>query len=338
MIDLLEKWVNQSSPTYSKSAVDTMGRMTVDAFVEAGATLTAAHPQPNLGDHYTLTFGEGERQILLLCHFDTVWPLDEVTKRPFTLENGCALGPGVHDMKAGTLIGLFALKALRELDLNPACKLVWLLTSDEEIGSPSSRGLIEAESRKSNYCLVLEGSHNSSRLTTARKGVGRFYLEVTGRAAHAGVEPEKGVSAIEELAYQIQTLHAMTDLSRGITVNVGLVSGGERSNVVAARAKADVDVRMLTRSDAEQISEQILNLTPHLPGCQLKVWGEINRWPFEETPAGLALYDKAKAIAQDLGFTVGKFRSGGAGTVTFPPPWESLPWMGWGRWGVGHTP
>lgn len=311
MLDTLARWVNQDSPTYTKTAVDAMGQMIVAAFTEAGGNLTAVHPQPELGDHYTITFGEGDRQILLLCHFDTVWPPGEAQKRPFTLENGRATGPGIHDMKAGTLIGLYALKALRQFQLKPRYKLVFLLTSDEEIGSPTSRPIIEAEGQKSSYCLVLEGAHNKSRLTTARKGVGRFNLEVTGVPAHSGVEPQKGVSAIEELARQVQTLHAMTNFERGVTVNVGVIKGGERPNIVAAHALAEVDLRVVTQADGDEFTQKILGLQPHLPGCRVSVTGGINRGPFEETPAGLALFEKARIIANSLGFDVEKFNSGG---------------------------
>ena len=311
MLDLLAQWVNQDSPTYNKPAVDTMGRMITQSFVEAGGSLTVTHSQPEMGDHYTVTYGEGKRQILLLCHFDTVWPLDEAQKRPFAIENGHGTGPGVHDMKGGILIALFALKALQHLQLKPRYKLVFLFTSDEEIGSPTSRALIETEGERSNYCLVLEGSHNKSRLTTARKGVGRFKLEVTGIPAHSGVEPQKGTSAIEELAHQIQILHAMTDFERGVTVNVGVISGGERPNIVAPLATAEIDLRVMTQADGEEFTQKILGLQPHQSGCQVRVSGGINRGPFEETPAGLALFEKARVIAQDLGFTVEKFSSGG---------------------------
>ena len=317
MLNLLEQWVNHDSPTPHKPAVDQMGQLVVEAFTAAGATLATTHSQAKQGDHYTLRYGQGQRQILLLCHFDTVWPLAEAQKRPFTIRNGQATGPGVHDMKAGILISLFALKALRHLNLKPKHKLIWLLTSDEEIGSPTSRALIEAEGRRSDYCFVLEGSHNASRLTTSRKGVGRYQLAVTGLAAHAGVEPEKGVSAIEEMARQIQTLHAMTDLGRGLTVNVGLISGGERPNIVAAQANAEIDVRVSSRADSEAINQKILGLRPHLPGCQVQVSGGINRWPFEETEAGLALFNQARAIAKDLDFTVEKFSSGGGSDGNF---------------------
>jgi glutamate carboxypeptidase len=316
MVSLLEQWVNHDSPTFNKPAVDTMGRMVADAFVEAGGALAAVNSQPDMGDHYKITYGQGERQILILCHFDTVWPMGEVAQRPFTIEQGQAKGPGVHDMKTGTLMGLFALEAIHQLRLDPSCKLVYLLTSDEEIGSPTSRALIEAEGRQSSYCLVLEGSRGGP-LTTWRKGVGRFKLDITGVPAHAGIEPEKGVSAIEELARQIQTLHAMTDFERGVTINIGVASGGERPNIVARHAQADIDLRVISRADAEIYRQKILGLQPQLPGCQLHITGDINRWPFEESSAGLALFAQAQAIAKELGFEVDKIGSGGGSDGNF---------------------
>lgn len=334
MVERLAEWVNQDSPTYDKAAVDTMGQMMAQAFVAAGGTLAAVHRQPDRGDHYTITYGSGEGQILVLCHFDTVWPLGEAKKRPFSIENGLGKGPGVYDMKAGTLNGLFALQAIHRLGLPPQHKVVFLLTSDEEVGSHTSRELIEAEARRSSYCLVLEGSRNGP-LTTWRKGVGRFDMEITGVAAHAGVDPEKGVSAIEELARQIQSLHALTDLDRGITVNVGVISGGDRPNVIAQHARAEIDLRVMTQADGETLTQKILSLPPQLPGCQVCVTGGINRWPFEETPAGLALFEKARAIAQELGFEVEKIGSGGGSDGNFTsalgvPTLDGLGALGYG--------
>lgn len=334
MVEMLAQWVNQDSPTYEKAAVDMMGQMMARAFVEAGGTLAAVRPQSERGDHYTITYGQGERQILVLCHFDTVWPLGEAQKRPFRIENGHGKGPGVYDMKAGTLNGLFALKAIQQLGLQPQHKLVFLLTSDEEIGSPTSRGLIEAEARRSSYCLVLEGSRNGP-LTTWRKGVGRFDMEIIGVAAHAGVDPERGVSAVEELARQIQRLHSLTDFERGITVNVGVVTGGERPNIIAPFANAQIDLRVVTRADGEALTKKILGLQPQLPGCQMWVTGGINRWPFEESPAGLALFEKARTIAQELGFEVDKIGSGGGSDGNFTaalgvPTLDGLGALGYG--------
>ena len=317
MVGTLAQWVNQDSPTYNKPAVDTMGHLTVQAFVDAGATLSATHTQQEMGNHYTLTYGSAQSQILTLCHFDTVWPMDEAKKRPFTVENGRATGPGVHDMKAGTLIALFALKVIHHFNLQPRHKLVYLLTSDEEISSPTSRAIIEAEGQRSSYCLVPEGSHNKSILTTSRKGVGRFKVNIIGKAAHSGVEPENGISAIEELARQIQFLHALNDFERGITVNVGVISGGERPNIVAPHATAQVDLRVATQADGKELTNKILNLQPQLPGSKIEVSGGITRPPFVETAAGLALFDKAQTVANDLGFSVERFNSGGGSDGSF---------------------
>lgn len=334
MVEMLAQWVNQDSPTYDKSSVDTMGQMMARAFEAAGGILTAVHPQSEMGNHYTITYGQSDRQILVLCHFDTVWPLGEAQKRPFSIENGHGKGPGVYDMKAGTLNGLFALKAIHQLGLQPQHKLVFLLTSDEEIGSPTSRELIEAEARRSSYCLVLEGSRNGP-LTTWRKGVGRFDMEITGVAAHAGVDPEKGASAIEELARQIQILHGLTDFGRGVTVNVGGVTGGERPNIIAPSARAEIDLRVVTQTDGEALTEKILGLQPQVAGCQVRITGGINRWPFEESPAGLALFEQAQAIAQELGFEVDKIGSGGGSDGNFTaalgvPTLDGLGALGYG--------
>lgn len=317
MIRTLARWVNQDSPTLHKASVDTMGQMLVQAFTAEGGVLVTTHPQTDFGDHYTLIFGSGSGQILLLCHFDTVWPMHEAQRRPFTVKNGVGRGPGSHDMKGGIVIALFALQALRALNLTPGKKITLLLTSDEEVSSPTSRKIIEAAGRQSDVCFVLEGSHHRSRLTTSRKGVGRFTLNVTGKAAHAGVEPQKGASAIEELARQIQFLHALNDFERGITVNVGVISGGERPNVVAPRASAQIDVRVQSRTDGEWLAQKILNLQPQTPGCSVEVLGGITRWPFEETAAGLALFEKAQKIAESLGFEVEKFASGGGSDGNF---------------------
>ncbi len=316
MVQRLAQWVNQDSPTFDKIAVDTMGRMTAEAFVEAGGTLVATHPQPERGDHYTITYGQGDEQILLLCHFDTVWPMGEAGRRPFTIQEGRATGPGVYDMKSGTLITLFALKAIHQLQLTPRHKLVFLLTSDEEIGSPTARPIIEAESRHSRYCLVMEGSIRGN-LTTHRKGIGRFKLNITGRPAHAGIEPQNGISAIEELARQIQKLHVMTDLERGVTVNVGVIAGGERPNIVAHHATAEIDLRISQQADAEEFVEKIFNLQPELAGCQIEVSGSITRWPFEESAGNVTLFEKAQIIANRLGMSVDRTGSGGGSDGNF---------------------
>lgn len=317
MVRTLAEWVNHDSPTFDKAEVDAMGRRIARAFVDVGAG-QEVHSQPERGDHYTLSWGPaaGSGQILLVGHFDTVWPLGEAQQRPFAVSDGRATGPGVYDMKSGLVIGLFALRALAHFGLLPERRLVLLLNSDEEIGSPTSRALIEAEARRSDYCLVLEPSRGGP-LTVWRKGVGRFVLEVTGVASHSGVDPEKGVSAIEELARQIQRIHALSDLERGTTLNVGLIEGGTRVNVVAARARAEIDLRVKTVAEADRLVPQLLNLEPALPGTSIAVRGGLNRPPFEETPAGLALFERARSIAARLGFDLDRTGSGGGSDGNF---------------------
>lgn len=320
MTTQLAHWVNHDSPTYNKTAVDAMGHILVQAFREAGATLTTIHRQPERGDHYTLTYGQGDRQILILGHFDTVWPLGEAHKRPFTITNDCATGPGIHDMKSGLLISLYALKAIHQLGLKPRHKLVYLLTSDEEIGSPTSRSLIQAEGRRSNYCLVLEGAVNCG-LTVARRGTARFKMQVTGVPAHSGIDPQNGVSAIEELARQIQALHALSDFQRGVMVNVGVISGGERPNIIAHQAAAEIDLRVMTPEDGEIFVDKILNLQPYLPACQLEISGGLTRSPWPESPANVALFEKAKALSEQFELPpVKKQYSGGASDANLVGP------------------
>lgn len=309
MLDTLERWVNHDSPTFDKPSVDALGRQIADAFAGLGASVET-HPQSTYGDHLRIVWGHGDRQILLLGHFDTVWPVGETARRPFTVHNGKATGPGINDMKAGILIGLYALRALVETAQTPAHRLVYLLTSDEEDGSLSSRELIEIEARRSDYVLVLEPSRYGS-LITWRKGIGRFAIEATGLAAHSGVDPEKGVSAIEEIAHQILRLQAMTDLASGTTVNVGVVQGGSRVNVVAASAQAECDLRVVTVAEGERMERAILGLTPVLEGTNLTVSGGITRPPFEESEAGLALFERARAIGARLGLEIDKTGTGG---------------------------
>jgi glutamate carboxypeptidase len=309
MLNTLEDWVNHDSPTFDKPAVDALGRQIASAFSEPGASVETC-PQSEYGDHLRIAWGQGDRQILLLGHFDTVWPVGESARRPFTVRDGKAVGPGTNDMKSGIVIGLYALRTLVETAQTPVHRLVYLLTSDEEDGSPTSRELIKTEARRSDCVLVLEPSRYGS-LITWRKGIGRFIIEVTGVAAHSGVDPEKGVSAIEEMAHQVLKLQAMTDLAGGTTVNVGVVQGGSRVNVVAGSAQAECDLRVMTVAEGERMERAIQGLTPVLDGTSIKVSGGINRPPFEESEAGLALYERARAIGVRLGLEIGRTGTGG---------------------------
>jgi glutamate carboxypeptidase len=264
------------------------------------------------GDHLRVQFhGKSHDRILLLGHTDTVWPAGEVEKRPFRIDAEKAMGPGVFDMKAGILLIWMALQGLQqrgELTRN----VTVLLTSDEEVGSNSSRTLIESEARQCKAVLVLEPSLPGGTLKTSRKGVGRFTIKAIGKAAHAGIDPSKGVNAIEELSRQIIKLHSMTDASSGTTVTVGVVQGGTRSNVVPAEAAAEVDVRIASIEEAGRITNAMKALKPELPGALLEIRGSINRPPMERTSDTDRLFDAARSIAARMGIDLQQGSTGGA--------------------------
>ncbi|WP_248924403.1 M20 family metallopeptidase [Paenibacillus hamazuiensis] len=320
LLRLLEISVNMDSPSKSKEAGDAMADWYAALFPRLTGGRVTRIPHPAAGDRLLCEVGEGARQILLVGHYDTVWPPGEAGRRPFRIENGNAYGPGVYDMKAGLLQAMFALKALRDTGRFPADKKVLLLiNSDEEIGSPTSRGLIEEAARQSAAAFVLEPPMEpSGALKTSRKGSGRFKLTVKGISAHAGVNPQNGVSAIQELACQIQRLHAMTDYERGTTVNVGVIRGGIGSNVVADHAEADIDVRVATMEEAMRIEAAIAGLTPLLPGAEISVSGGMTRPPMERSEAIASLYELARGIAAaELALTLEETATGGVSDGNF---------------------
>lgn len=302
------------------AAPNAVGEFLAQAFGDLGAT-TDALPQSGFADHLRVTWNPGRGshrtgQVLLLGHMDTVWPPGEAEHRPFRVNGNRATGPGTFDMKGGLVIGLFAVAALRELGLSPAHRLVFLFNSDEEVGSPTSRAHIEAEARRSDAVLVLEPSREGA-LVTWRKGVGRFELELRGRASHSGSAHDRGVSAIEELAHQILRLEAMTDYDRGTTVNVGVAQGGSKVNVRPASARASVDLRVLTSAEGERMADAIVGLQAVNPQVSISVTGGMNRPPWEASPAGEALFQRARKIGKTLGLDLWPAGSGGGSDGNF---------------------
>ncbi len=274
------------------------------------------------GDHLLLEFAlPGKKksgQLLTLGHTDTVWPLGTLKTMPWREADGRLWGPGVYDMKGGVAFFCHAMEALRELDVPVARKVVLLLDSDEEIGSPSSRPLIEAQARKSSGVLVLEpGTGPTGKLKTSRKGVGGFQVTVTGKAAHAGVDFTSGANAIVELARQICKIAGFTDLAIGLTVNPGVIRGGTRSNVVPAEASVDVDLRIARLKDAAPLEKKFRGLKPVDPRCTITVTGGLNRPPMERTKAIAAWFGEARKLAAQIGIDLEESSTGGGSDGNF---------------------
>lgn len=274
----------------------------------SGGQLLALPPRP-------ARKGRGQ---LLLGHCDTVWPLGTLETMPVEIRDGKLTGPGVYDMKGGLVQGIFALRALRDLGFEPPLAPVFFINSDEEIGSADSMARILRLARCMERVFVLEPSLGpAGRLKTRRKGSVRFTVRVTGRAAHSGLDPEKGASAILELAHLILRLYALADPERGVTVNVGVISGGLRRNVVAPEARAEVDVRVLRREDAEAVVRAIREMQPATPGTRIEVEGGIDRPPLEATPGNRVLWEAAVRHAAALGFGLEEGTAGGASDGSF---------------------
>jgi glutamate carboxypeptidase len=255
---------------------------------------------------------------LLLGHCDTVWPQGTLERMPVEIRDGHLTGPGVFDMKGGLVQGIFALRALAELGFEPPLTPAFFINSDEEIGSPDSTARIHSLARRVRRVFVLEPALGAEgRLKTRRKGSLRFSIHIHGRAAHSGLDPEKGASAILELSHVIHTLYALADPGRGITVNVGIVSGGQRVNVVAPEALAEVDVRVLAWDDAVRIEQTVRALTAKTPGTSLEIEGGIDRPPLEATPGNRVLWEAARRGAEALGFELLEGTSGGASDGSF---------------------
>jgi len=320
MVNLLGRFVRAESPTDAKAAVDRFGRLVAAEWRKRGARVQFLH-QKHRGDHLRIELparGRSAGQILLLGHLDTVYSLGTLSKMPFRVARGRAWGPGTFDMKAGHVIALFTLDALRRAGIAPQKRIVCLWTTDEEVGSETSRPFIEKEALRSDAVLVLEpASGLDGKLKTSRKGVGDVELVVTGRAAHAGVNPQDGVNAVHELALQIARVAKFNDPRRGITVNADIIEGGTRPNVIAERARAVVDLRIVRLADAKPLERKFRALRPILPGAKLEVRGGINRPPMERSAGVVALFRKAQHLAAELGLPLDESSTGGGSDGNF---------------------
>jgi glutamate carboxypeptidase len=319
IISLIHEMVECESPSDSPRDVNRF----VDLLVERTKDIATPEVlQPDgFGKHVRLTFqtdGEAEGQISGIGHSDTVWPLGTLQTMPFKRTDGRLWGPGVLDMKSGLAFFIYAVRALRDLNVTPRSKIVLLVVSDEEVGSRTSRELTESEAKRSECVLVLEpGTGLTGKLKTSRKGVGNYNIRITGKAVHAGIDFAAGASAIVEAARQVQKIAGFTDLKRGTTVNPGLISGGTRPNVVAAEARIGVDIRAVRMRDAEALDRKFHSLKPMDKRCSLEVQGGLNRPPMERSKAIQALFGKAKKLARGLGVKVDESATGGGSDGNF---------------------
>jgi glutamate carboxypeptidase len=315
MVKLLGQFVRCESPSHVKRAVDECAAMVAREWQRRGAKVRILQ-QRERGNHVSAEIwdepGRASGQIMVLGHTDTVYPLGTLATMPFRVAGGRAWGPGTFDMKGGIVLALFAVDALRALGIQPKNRLLFLWTSDEEIGSESSRRAIEQKARRSDAVLVLEPSFGrEGRLKTQRKGVGGAEILVTGRSAHAGIDPERGVNAVHELALQIARLMKMNDARRGITVQATVVAGGTVSNVVPEHARAGVDIRYTRLADAPTIDSKLHSLKPILKGARIEVRGGVNRPPLERTTEVTRLFQHAQSLMREIGVPLGEASTGG---------------------------
>lgn len=317
IVGLIRDLVEMESPSNNKEAIDRLVDHLSRKFRSIGV-VSRIYRVKSFGNHLRVQAGSGKRQVFVLGHTDTVWPMGTLERIPFRIQDKIACGPGIFDMKASLAALFFALKAIRDLHLRTSRRIVALFDSDEEVGSHSSRKLILSEARKSDHVFVLEPSISPhGGLKTSRKGVGVFRVKVHGMAAHAGIAHEAGVNAIEELSRQVVRLQAMTNIKKGTTVNVGIISGGTRSNVVPALAEVEVDVRVRTAAEGKGIAKTIYSLKPFDRRTRIEVSGGINRPPLERTPRIAALFKRAQTIGRELGIRLSEGSTGGGSDGNF---------------------
>ena len=320
MLRVLRRFVTAESPSLEKAPADRCCRVIATEWRKAGVPVESI-PQKHRGDHLRVTYGTKEApssgQLLVLGHYDTVYATGTLEKMPFRISASKAFGPGIFDMKAGIVQALFALQALQRSKVNRSKRIVFLWTSDEEIGSESSRKLIETEARRSDAVFVLEPSFGPRGLVkTARKGVGQAELVVHGRSSHAGLAPEEGINAVYELAAQLTRIEKWNNGRRGVSINADIVEGGTRTNVIAECARAILDLRALHSSDMSRIERSLHALRPIHKGARLKVTGGFDRPPLERKSCAV-LFARAKPLAKQMHLSLGECTAGGGSDGNF---------------------
>ena len=347
LTSLLKTLVETESPSHDKSAVDRVGAIVVEEAGKLGAQVEII-PNKETGDHVLCRFpspggtlqsaplGETRRDdgILLLCHMDTVFPLGTIDQSPYREQDGKIFGPGTLDMKAGIVIALAAIAEAQITGLNRPVTL--LCTSDEEIGSHTSRELIESLAKESALVLVMEGALMDGSLKTWRKGVGEFWIKTKGRAAHSGGDHQMGRNAIEEMAYQVIAIQKLTDYSTQTTLNVGVIHGGTVSNVVPEEAVIQVDIRVMQPGEWERLEAEVKKLKPVLDGTSIEISGGLNRPPMPFDERMKATFEKARSIAAGIGMTLTVGGTGGASDGNFVAPLGIAVLDGMGAVGEGY--
>lgn len=316
VLELIEAIVAIESPSDDPVAVNRCGVELASRLEAMGGNVTRV-TSATAGDHLRAAFGRGSRQILMLGHFDTVWPVGQLAKMPLQRNGNRLHGPGIFDMKAGIGLAMLATRAVIENAALDGCQIVMLWTTDEEIGSGTSRAIIEAEAARSEAVLVFEPSLPGGALKTSRKGVGQFEMIARGVSAHAGLDPGKGVSAVRELARQITAIDALQDPANGVTVTVGVIQGGTRANVVPDYARAIIDARANTRADAAKIERVMKAVQPQLPGATVEASGGFERPPLERSAGVIKLFEYAKSVAAEIGVTLNEGSAGGGSDGNF---------------------
>lgn len=317
MLDAIRPLILHETPTHDKGQLDGCAESLAERLTQVGARAEVL-PIAKAGNHVRAHWGNpsAAKPGLILCHFDTVWPVGTLARMPFRVENGRAYGPGILDMKSSLVLVEYALRLLNESIAAPPRPITVLITSDEEVGSYHSRELIEEEARKAAYVLVMEPPLPGGVLKTARKGIGRFQLHVTGKAAHAGVDPDKGASAVLELARQVVHLHQLADKDKETTLNVGVIQGGTAANVIAAEASAQIDVRSWSEDEAQRISHAFAQLQPTVVGCKVEISGGWNRPPMERKVT-MPLFERVRTIGATLGMELKEGGTGGGSDGNF---------------------
>jgi glutamate carboxypeptidase len=322
ILDGIRQWVEIETPTEAPEQVNRLASLVAEGYRGLPATIERIAGKDGCGDHLVArsSWGRDQPGILVLSHLDTVHPMGFIERLPFRIEGDSAFGPGIYDMKGGAYLAYHAFRELLAMGAGSPLGVTQLYVSDEEIGSPTSRALIEAEGQKAKYVLVTEPARDGGKIVTGRKGVGRFEVFIKGVPAHAGSRPQDGRSAIRELANVIAALEGLNDPKRGISVNVGVVRGGTRPNVIAEEAYAEVDLRVQTMADAEELVAKILNVKSRSEGISVQVVGGLNRPPYEKGNAGAALFEQAKTLAAEIGFELVDTFTGGGSDGNFTAP------------------